>query len=116
MIERSDREKQLATAQARTEQLAKELDASASRLEQYEQELKDQGLIVQQTNAGTLARKYNLAWYVAAGAIGGCALLSLGLIWSLARVVPPPEVDEADGSPPPTTPAHPRQEPPHRIS
>lgn len=119
--DRATIDRELAAAQARAAKLEEEGKAAQAMLDGLETDLDRQGLIVRPTNAEELAQKYALAWYVAAGALGACVLLGLGLVWAIARSVPPAELaDDTDpgdpGSRPSPTPApHDEGEPPHRI-
>jgi proteasome lid subunit RPN8/RPN11 len=63
---------------------------SAAKHEEEVDDLKKQLSLLEDSKAGRLAYRYNVAWYVAALALAGCVLLGLGLISVIARV--PPEI------------------------
>jgi proteasome lid subunit RPN8/RPN11 len=72
--------------------------AAAREIARLDAELKRQARLVAETNAGTLGRKYAIAWYAAAGTLAASLLLGLGLVWSLARARDPgPDAPPADG-------------------
>jgi proteasome lid subunit RPN8/RPN11 len=52
-------------------------------------ELKDKTELIEETGAGKLDSKYAIAWYTAAGGLAGCLMLGLGLVWAVARGMPP---------------------------
>lgn len=111
--ERATIDRELANARTRAEKLEEEAKSANEMLSGLESDLDRQGLIVRTSNADILAQKYALAWYVAAGALGACILLGLGLIWALARGVPVAEDLQPDHS---TTSPSRDAEPPHRIT
>jgi proteasome lid subunit RPN8/RPN11 len=91
-------EAKLAAAQRKAadlEQLATDqAKHAAHEIRDLEDQLKRQTRLVEETKAGTLARKYALAWYTAAGALAACLMLLLSFVWVWARGVPPPAPDE----------------------
>lgn len=75
-------------AEARLEDLARK---KGLEIDELEAQLKRQTRLVAQTKAGTLGRKYAIAWYAAVAGLSGCLLLGLGLVWAIARSPAPPE-------------------------
>lgn len=61
--------------------------------------------LVEQTGSGALNRKYQMAWFAAAGGLGGCVLLALAVVWAFTRY---------DNAEPTGGPTH--ASPPHSIS
>jgi proteasome lid subunit RPN8/RPN11 len=92
---------QLASAQRRADAIEKEAadkDKSANReIDRLDAELKRLTRIGEESGAGTLARKYALAWYAAAGALAASLLLALALVWALARARVAPDPAGPDG-------------------
>jgi proteasome lid subunit RPN8/RPN11 len=113
----------LAEALSRADRLEEEADKSKK---EYDKEInglldkvRDQDVLLKDTKAGTLVQKYRIAWYTAAGALIGCILLGLGLIWALGRE--PYPLDETKPLPDPPSPGgilpgSRSPEPPHAIS
>ncbi len=93
-LERKSLDTRLADAQKH----ADEMEESAKKLKQQNDadfddlatRLKEKEEILKESRAGTLAWKYTVAWYTAAGALAGGILLGLGLIWALSREPLPP--------------------------
>jgi proteasome lid subunit RPN8/RPN11 len=88
--ERADLDAQLIAAREELGRLkasdaVKRLDTQIRTLQDREKEL---GGLLAQAQAGTLLRRYNVAWYVAAAASGLSVLLGLGLVWAIARSSP----------------------------
>lgn len=98
--ERETIDTRLAAAQRRAEDLEKQVGDDARRtaheIRDLEAQLKEKARLVQETEAGTLGRKYNIAWYTAAGSIAASLALALGLVWAWARTGPAPDADTDD--------------------
>lgn len=115
--ERATVDRELAAAKSQAEKFAAEAKSAGAMLDGLETDLDRQGLIVRPTNAEELAQKYALAWYVAAGALGACVLLGLGLVWAVARAAPTDDLAENSDPASPLVPSPPPHEgeSPHRI-
>ena len=90
--ERKGLDAELDAARARVEELKTDLgqliETQRQTLSQNEATLATQKTLIDETEAGVLARKYRIAWYTAAVSLAACILLTLGLVWSIARQVP----------------------------
>jgi proteasome lid subunit RPN8/RPN11 len=86
----------------------KELDKHEQELVKKDNEISAKDKLLEETNAGTLNRKYHYAWYAAVVGWVVSVLLALGLVAVSGRVPSTPEVPPGE--------APPREEPPHSIT
>lgn len=64
------------------------LDETAKRLEEEANAAKKETLALRETEVGKITRKYNYAWYAAAGALAACLVLGCAVILLVARQLP----------------------------
>lgn len=99
--ERETIEARLSAAQRKAEEIAEQAEddskQTAHEISDLEAQLKEKTRLVQETEAGTLARKYAIAWYSAAASGAVSLMLALGFVWAWARDAAPPEPDDAPG-------------------